>query len=77
MRFTSDRLVEILFLSFRSKRIEVGIPSTCVPENMRPTPFLGLCHLPGTPSPNASSLQGMLTPNLNVTEGPDAQHQYS
>lgn len=53
----------------------MGIPSTCVPENMRPTLLQGLCHLPGTPSPNTPPLQGMLTPNLNVTEGPDAQHQ--
>ncbi|GLD46156.1 ubiquitin-like modifier-activating enzyme 1 [Lates japonicus] len=57
--------------------MRMGIPSTCEPENMRPTLFLGLCHLPGTPSPNTPPLQGMLTPNLNVTEGPDAQHHNS
>ena len=46
---------------------EPGNPSTCVPDNMRPSLFLGLCHLLDTPSPN-TPLQEMLTPNLDVTE---------
>lgn len=46
-------------------------------RSLRPSLFLGLCRLPGTPSPNTSPLQGMLTPNLSVCKGPNAQHLYS
>lgn len=44
----------------------MGIPSTCEPENMRPTLFQGLCHLPRTPSPNIPLLQEILAQCLDM-----------